>query len=107
MTTQVLFAPPAVNGTIAATSSSQRILLSGGGFSVLIKNLGPSEAFIAFGNATVNATAGGSSTSATDGSFSIPAGEVGTYRITTGTYIAAICSAGNTALLRISQGDGE
>jgi len=100
-------------GTIAATSTSQRIAFSGASVDFTICNTDPSakNAFIEFGDATVVATAGGSITAAGDGSQCVPAGVMATFRfenvnnITT-INVAAVCAGSDTTILRISQGSG-
>lgn len=101
------FSIPVVNGTIAVTTSSQSIALQGAGMSLLVKNVGGGECFIAIGDSTVTATAGAAATDATDGSLSVPAGEIAIYSIpATATHVAAITASGTTTL-RVSRGDGE
>lgn len=103
------FSFPPVNSTIAVTSTSQRIAMVGSGNQIVVKNLGTSECFIAVGDVTVVATAATTpaATVASDGSFSIPVGEVGTYTIPLGaTHLAAVCIAAATTTLRVSRGEG-
>ena len=103
------FAIPTVNGTVAVTTTSQAIALQGAGGALLVKNVGSTECFIAVGSSTVTATAAAAApaTDATDGSMSIPAGEIGTYSIpVTATHLAAVTASGTTTL-RVSRGEGE
>lgn len=108
MSTPQPFTFPAANSTIAVTDTSQRVALPGGQTStIVVKNVGASECFIASGDSSVTATAGGAATAASDGSFSIPPGEIGSYTISPiATHIAAICATGITTTLRISRGEG-
>jgi hypothetical protein len=100
------FTFPTVNGTVAVTTTSQRVAMQGSGGSLVLKNVGGTECFVAVGNSTVTATAGTSATDETDGSFSIPAGEVGSYSIpVTATHVAAVTASGTTTL-RVSRGEG-
>lgn len=101
------FSIPTVNGTIAATASSQRISMPGTGGSIMIQNTGGTECFVAVGDSTVTATAGGSATAAADGGMSVPPGIIAVYSIPqTATHLAAICAAGGTTTLRVSRGSG-
>ena len=75
---------------------------------LLLRNEGPSTAFLAFGNAGVVATAGGVVNAANDGSFPILAGEISTVRVDAsgaGLNVAGITAAG-TATVRITRGSG-
>jgi hypothetical protein len=103
------FKPSGTSSTIAVTATSQRVALSQGNSaeSVYLSNVGASECFIAFGDATVTATAGGSSTSASDGSMAIPAGFYGVISNVGQSNIAAVCAASNTTTLRVTPGTGE
>ena len=103
------FKPSSTSSTIAVTSTSQAVALSDGNNaeSVYIANVGTAECFIAFGNASVSATPGGSATNATDGSMSIPAGFHGVISSLGQTYIAAVCASSNSTTLRITCGSGE
>ena len=101
------FKPCAVSSTIAVTSTSQRVAFSDGNAeSVYIANVGTTECFIQFGNATVVATAGGSSTAASDGSMSIPGGFYGVISGLSQSNIAAVTASGTTTL-RVTPGTGE
>ena len=101
------FPIPDVNGTIAVTSTSQRIAMVGAGGSVLLQNVGGTECFVKVGDGTVTAVAGGSATLASNGSMSIPGGAIVTYSIPqTATHIAAICAGVGTTTLRVSRGSG-
>jgi hypothetical protein len=101
------FAFPAVNSTVAVTGTSQRIALAGSGNTVVVKNAGSTECFIAVGDVTVVATAGAGSTAASDGSFSILPGEIAAYTIPlSATYLAAICAGAGTTTLRVARGEG-
>lgn len=107
MSTFQPFAIPLVNSTIAVTDTSQRVALNGMGSAVLVKNVGSAECFIAAGSSTVVAVAAGAITDATDGSMSIPPGEIAVYCIpVSATHLAAICATGITTLLRVSRGEG-
>lgn len=109
MTTTNPITIPTSNGSIYVTSSSQRILLPAGE-TILIKNVGATECFVAQGDSTVAAVASGGATLAADGAMSIPAGEIGIYSIqnTAGgkNYLAAICAGSGTTTLRVSVGVG-
>jgi hypothetical protein len=107
MTTFNAFPLPAANGTIAVTSTSQRIALQGTGGAVLLQNVGAAECFVAVGDATVVAVAGGAATAASDGAVSVPAGAIVIYSIPPDAgYLAAVCASGSTTTLRVSRGDG-
>lgn len=102
------FSIPAVNGTIAVTTTSQRIALQGAGSVVLVANVSTVECFIAVGSSTVVAVAAAASpaTDATDGSMSIPPNTSATFSIPdTATHLAAVTAA-TTTTLRVSRGDG-
>jgi hypothetical protein len=102
------FTFPTVSGTVAVTDTSQAIALQGAGKTVVLKNVGNNECFVAAGAASVTATAGAGITDATDGSFSIPAGEIGSYTINTdATHLAAVCATGLSTTLRVARGEGE
>ena len=101
------FSIPVVSSTIAVTASNQRIALAGSGNTVVVKNAGLTECFVAVGDVTVVATAGGGSTAASDGSFSILPGEIAAYTIPlSATYLAAICAGAGTTTLRVARGEG-
>lgn len=102
------FTFPNASGTIAVTDATQSIALQGAGKTVVLKNVGLSECFVAAGDSTITVVAGSGATDATDGGFSIPAGEIGSYTINTdATHLAAICAAGQTTTLRVARGEGE
>jgi hypothetical protein len=106
MTTFNSFSIPAVNGTIAVTTTSQRIALTGTGSSIRVANVTATEAFINVGDSTVVAVAGAGATQASDGAMSVPANSLGFYAVPgSATHVAAITAAG-TATLRISRGEG-
>ena len=107
MTNRVAFRPGGASGTIAATSSSQRIALSVSSKHVYLSNIGTKECFGEFGNASVTATAGGASTSASDGSMAIPAGFYGVINCGNQSNVAAVCAGTDTTTLRVTPGDGE
>lgn len=101
------FTFPAVSSTIAVTFANQRIAMVGAGATVLLKNAGSIECFVASGSSTVTATAGGAITAASDGSFSILPGEIAAYTIALdATHLAAICAGSGTTTLRIARGEG-
>ena len=104
---RVAFNPAAVSSTIAVTSTSARVALSVQCRNVYVANIGTKECFIAFGNSSVTATAGGASTNAADGSMSIPAGFFGVIGCGQQTNIAAICAGTDTTTLRVTPGEGE
>lgn len=101
------FFPAAVSATIAVTNSSQRVALSIIGSSVYLANVGTTECFIAFGNASVVVTAGAGATSAADGGMSIPGGFNGVVSSGGQSNIAAICAGSGSTTLRVTPGDGE
>lgn len=97
---------PGISGTIAATSASASLALTGNGPKLYVRNAGASECFIAIGDSAVVAVAGGAVTAAT-GSMSVGPGaffviEMGNFA----THVAAICASGNTTTLRVTRGDG-
>ena len=101
---------PEQTSTLACTttSGSANVVLGTVGDTLLLRNEGPSTAFLAFGNAGVVATAGGVVNAANDGSFPILAGEISTVRVDasgTGLNVAGITAAG-TAVVRITRGSG-
>lgn len=98
---------PGLSGTIAVTATSARLNLSAtAGPKLYVYNAGSSECFIAFGDSTVTAVAGGNTTAAT-GSMSVPAGAFFVIEIgLNATYVAAVCASGNTTTLRLTRGDG-
>lgn len=109
MATTNLAAIPTVNSTLACTTSSANVLLPAtGGSTLIVQNVGSVEAFIAQGtDNTVTATAGGSSTATSDGSFPIPAGITTEFSIPNGTvYIAGRTASGSTTL-RLSRTEGQ
>lgn len=96
-------------------TGSTRVVLGTVGDTLIIRNEGPSTAFLAFGDATVTATAGGAVNAASDGSYPILAGEVSTVRInmgpqgmtaTGGLNVAGITAAAGSAVVRITRGSG-
>lgn len=102
------FSLPAVNGTIAVTTTSQRIALQGAGAVVTLANVSTVECFVAVGDSTVVATAAATpaATSATDGSMSIPANSWASFAIPLdATHLAAVTAA-STTTLRVSRGEG-
>jgi hypothetical protein len=103
----VAFRPESVSSTLAVTSTSQRIALSAGTSNVYISNIGTKECFVAFGDATVTATAGGAVTAAADGAMAIPAGFYGVISCGRQSNIAAICAGTDTTTLRVTPGEGE
>jgi hypothetical protein len=104
------FKPSSPSSTIAVTNSSQRVAIAGPGNyvdSVYLANIGTKECFIAFGDATATATAGGNATAASDGSMSIPAGFYGVISNIGQSNIAAVCAGTDTTFLRVTPGTGE
>lgn len=101
------FAAAAVSSTIAVTTSNQRVAFSIATGSVYLANVGTKECFVAFGNASVAATAGGGSTSVADGSMSIPSGFNGVVSTQGQSNIAAICAGSDSTTLRVTPGEGE
>lgn len=100
------FKPGGASSTIAVTNSSQRVALSCAASNAYVSNVGTTECFIEFGSATVTATAGGSSTAASDGSMAIPGGFYGVVSTGGQSNMAAITASGTTTL-RITPGEGE
>lgn len=80
---------PKGDTTLAVTTTSARVALPTADKSVLIRNTGSSDAYIAFGTVAVNA--------ATTNTL-IPAGQAVAFDVGTGTYIAAITASGSTSL---------
>jgi hypothetical protein len=107
MTNRVAFRPGGASGTIAVTSTSQRIAFSVTTKHVYLSNIGTKECFVEFGNASIAATAGGAATAASDGSMAIPAGFYGVLNCGSQSNIAAICAGTDTTTLRVTPGDGE
>jgi len=103
----VAFRPESVSSTIAVTNASQRVALNGSTNNIYLANIGTKECFIALGDATVTAVAGGASTLAADGSMSIPAGFYGVISRGRQSDIAAICAGADTTTLRVTPGEGE
>jgi len=100
------FTLPTVNSTLAATTTSDRVALQGVGSVVRVNNVGTVEAFIAFGDSTITATAGGAATKASDGSGSVGAGATELFSVPlTITYAAGVTASGTTTL-RLSRGEG-
>ena len=103
---------PEANSTLAVTSTTARVALGNGGDTVLIFNDGGATAFVAFGDATVTATAGGTSTAVSDGGMWIPPGVIFAFRVGSaqmragGLSVAAFCAASGSTTLRISRGSG-
>jgi hypothetical protein len=101
---------PEQTSTLACTttSGSANVVLGTVGDTLLLRNEGPSTAFLAFGNSGVTATAGGVINASSDGSFPLLAGEISTVRVDSagsGLNVAGITAAG-TATVRISRGSG-
>lgn len=90
------FTPIAPSQTISVTNSSSRVTLVSGGTTVKIQNVGTTEAFIAFGSATIVATTSNDS---------VPAGSCAVYNVAPSQSVAAI-TASSTTTLRVSQGNG-
>jgi len=99
------FTPGAINATLAVTSVSGAVTLSGAGSQVRIANVGTVEAFTAFA-ATV--AGGGSKSSNDDGGVSIPPATIQFFTLPPGaTTLAAITASGASGTtLRINRGDG-
>ena len=94
-------------------TGSTRVVLGTAGDTLMIRNEGPSTAFLAFGDAAVVATAGGAVNAANDGSYPVLAGEVSTVRVDVGPYglgaplnVAGITAAAGSAVVRITRGSG-
>lgn len=101
---------PEQTSTLACTttSGSTNVTLGSVGDTLMLKNEGPSTAFLAFGDAGVTATAGGTANKSSDGSYPILAGEISTVRVDAvgqGVNIAGITASG-TATVRITRGSG-
>jgi hypothetical protein len=101
---------PEQTSTLACTttSGSANVVLGTVGDTLLLRNEGPSTAFLAFGNSGVTATAGGVANASSDGSYPILAGEISTVRVDavgSGLNVAGITAAG-TAVVRITRGSG-
>lgn len=99
---------PGPSGTIAATSTNQRIALSGSGANLYVYNESTDKvAYIAVGDSSVAAVAQ-AATTGTTGSMAI--GPRAYFVMGMGilaTHVAAICASGDTAILRFTRGDGE
>lgn len=110
--TSPLYFYPEQNSTLAVTATTARVALGSVGDTVIVYNDGGNNAFIAFGDATITATAGGTATASSDGSMCIPPGAVMTYRIdpslvqTGPVNVAGICAGAGTTTLRITRGSG-
>lgn len=94
-------------------TGSTRVVLGTVGDTLIIRNEGPSTAFLAFGDAAVTATAGGAVNAANDGSYPILAGEISTVRVNVGPQgngaplnVAGITAAAGSAVVRITRGSG-
>ena len=101
---------PEQTTTLLCTTTSGAVNLALGlvGDTIMIRNEGGATAFLAFGNAGVVATAGGSVNAASDGSYPILAGEISTVRVDnvgSGLNVAGITTSG-TAVVRITRGSG-
>jgi hypothetical protein len=101
---------PEQTTTLACTTTSGSANVSLGllGDTLLLKNEGPSTAFLIFGNEGVVATAGGAANKSNDGAYPVLAGEISTLRVDSvgsGLVVAGITASG-TATVRISRGSG-
>lgn len=99
---------PEQTSTLACTTSSASVAVGLVGDTLMLKNEGPSTAFVSFGDSGVTATAGGSTTKSSDGSYPMLAGEISTVRVDSvgqGLNVAGVTASG-TATLRISRGSG-
>jgi hypothetical protein len=112
MTNSIACFAPIGQATLAATSISAAVALPGTirglqDRTMRVFNAGPGGAFLALGNSAVVAVAGGTVTASPDGSLFIPAGVVEMIGLSPGhTHAAAVCAAGETALLRLATGEG-
>lgn len=96
---------PGASGTIAVTTTSAALAVTGQGKTLYVNNVGSTECFIAIGDSTVEAVAGGALT-AMSGGMSIPPGFSCAIGIDRNTHIAAITAA-STTTLRVTRGDGQ
>lgn len=104
----------AQKNTLACTATSNSVEFTGNGTDFEVKNIGTTEAFIAWGGPAVTVAAGGSSTAQNDGGLSIPGGAILIYNATDlmvaqqggPIYVAGICASGGSTTLRIAQGTG-
>ena len=88
---------PAGNFSIAVTTTTGRVEVTGQGTSMRLANVAATECFVAFGGSTIEATTGG---------FSMPANSQIVVSVASGTTHVAAITASGTATLRISRGDG-
>lgn len=102
------FTPGAVNSTFACTTTSGTtpIALTGTGSTVLVQNVTSVEGFVAVGSSTVSVVAGGATSKASDGGFSVPGNTMRALSIPLdATHIVGITAASVTTF-RISRGEG-
>lgn len=85
--------PPA---NLAVSSSSARVQLGTTGTSVVIENIGATDAFLAFGTSSVTATTAG---------YSLRSGTSKVFNLPASSYVAAITSS-STTTIAITQGFG-
>jgi hypothetical protein len=105
---------PIATATLAVTATSSRVALPANlpaaqqPRTVRVANTGTAVAFLEFGDDTVVAVAGGTSTSASDGSMPILAGTVEAFTLQPGwTNAAGVAASGASTVLRITVGEGE
>ena len=88
---------PGANFSIAVTTTTGRVNVTGNGTTLRLANVAATECFIKLGDSTVTATTS---------DFSMPANSVALLAASGAiTYVAAITASG-TATLRIARGDG-
>lgn len=106
MSRNTSFTPGAVNSTFACTTTSGTtpIALTGTGSTVLVQNVTAVEGFVAVGSSTVSVVAGGATSKASDGGFSVPGNTIAFLSVgPTALTVDAITAAGTTTL-RITRG---
>ncbi|MCV9943003.1 hypothetical protein [Rhizobium sp. BT-175] len=96
---------PGASGTIAVTTTSQAVDVTGIGKTLYVNNVGATECFVDVGDSTVTATAGGAATGM-GGGMSFPPGFSCAIGMDGNTHIAAVCATGTTTL-RFTRGDGQ
>lgn len=96
---------PGASGTIAATTSSQSVAVTGKGKTLYVANAGTTECFVAVGSSDVVAVAGAGITGLA-GHMSVMPGICFALAMDRNTHVAAITASGTTTL-RFTRGDGQ
>ncbi len=96
---------PGASGTIAATTTSQSVAVTGNGKTLYVANAGTTECFVAVGDSSVTAVAGAGSTGLA-GHMSVLPGTCFALSMDRNTHVAAITASGTTTL-RFTRGDGQ